>query len=41
MTGNDAKRIGKTKGFCSYWKHLRKYGKRVANKKARRAGKDY
>ena len=39
MTGNETKRVGKAKGFCSYWKHLRPYGKRTANKKSRKAAK--
>lgn len=29
----------KANGLCGYWKHLRKYGKRLANKAFRKNGK--
>lgn len=30
---------GKARSYCGWWKHLRKYGKRLANKATRKAGK--
>lgn len=29
----------KAHGYCGYCKHLRKYGKRLANKASRKAGR--
>ena len=29
----------KARGMCGYWKHLRQFGKRLANKASRKFGK--